>query len=243
MRRAFWVGLVALLSAGCSAPAAPPEASTGAETSAAFKSAQLTRAEPDLPGPEAGDFDFYVLALSWSPTYCLDEGERADPLQCASRRPYDFIVHGLWPQQDHGRLERCEGPAPALPKDIVESLLDIMPSRGLIRHQWRAHGQCSGLNAEQYFAALRKARSVVRIPAAFEQPARDRMTNPAAVERAFIAENKELEAAGVAVTCSGRRLREVRICLTKSFDFRTCSSVDRRACKRTEIVAPASRGG
>ena len=40
-----------------------------------------------------------------------------------------------------------------------------------------------------------------------------------------------------------RRLREVRICLTKSFDFRTCSSVDRRACTRVEIVAPASRGG
>ena len=243
LRRAFWVGLIALLSVGCSAPAAPPEKAAGAETSAAFKSAQPARAEPDLPGPDAGDFDFYVLALSWSPTYCLDEGERADPMQCASRRPYDFIVHGLWPQFEHGRVEECAGRAPPLKEDFVDSLLPIMPSRGLIRHEWRAHGQCSGLSARDYFAALRKARSVVQIPAAFDQPTRDKMTNPGAVERAFIAENEGMEAAGIAVTCSGRRLREVRICLTKSFDFRTCSSVDRRACTRDEIVAPASRGG
>lgn len=243
MRSAFWVGLIALLSVGCSAPAAPPQAPQSAAPSATFKSAQPARAESDLPAADAGDFDFYVLALSWSPTYCLDEGEQADPLQCASKRPYDFIVHGLWPQHDHGRLERCEGQAPPLRKDLIEPLLDIMPSRGLIRHQWRAHGQCSGMSAQEYFAALRKARSVVQIPAAFDQPARDRMTNPRAVERAFIAENPGLEAEGVAVTCSGRRLREVRICLTKSFDFRTCSSVDRRACTRAEIVAPASRGG
>ena len=243
MRRAFWVGLVALLSVGCSAPAAAPQAPVEAGASATVKSAQPARAEPDLPGTEAGDFDFYVLALSWSPTYCLDEGERADPLQCAPKRPYDFIVHGLWPQFEHGRVEECAGRAPALKDDLVNSLLPIMPSRGLIRHEWRAHGQCSGLSAADYFAALRKARSMVHIPPAFDQPTRDKMTNPDAVERAFIAKNKGLEAAGIAVTCSGRRLREVRICLTKSFEFRTCSSVDRRACTRPEIVAPASRGG
>lgn len=247
MRRAVWVGVFALLSVGCTAPAAPTQ--TAGQTSdlsapsSAFKDAQPARADKDLPSPDAGDFDFYVLALSWSPTYCLDAGERADPLQCRSKRPYDFIVHGLWPQLEHGRVEECPGRAAPLDADFVNDLLDIMPSPGLIRHEWRAHGQCAGMSAKEYFAALRKARATVQIPAAFEQPTRDRLTNPQAVERAFIAGNQGLEAQGIAVTCSGRRLREVRICLTKSFDFRTCSSVDRRACARDEIVAPSSRGG
>ena len=247
MRRAIWVGIFALLSVGCSAPAAPPQTPTeiselGAPP-AAFKNAQPARADDGLPPPDAGDFDFYVLALSWSPTYCLDAGERADPHQCEAKRPYDFIVHGLWPQREHGRVEECTGSAARLDAAFVNSLLDIMPSPGLIRHEWRAHGQCSGMSAKVYFAALRKARSMVQIPAVFDQPARDRLTNPEAVERAFISGNQGLDAKGIAVTCSGRRLREVRICLTKTFDFRTCSSVDRRSCTRDEIVAPASRGG
>lgn len=243
MRRAFWVSVFALLSVGCSAPAAPSQNDAAAKAPATFTSAQPARADPDLPAPAAGDFDFYVLALSWSPTYCLDEGERADPQQCDRKRPYDFVVHGLWPQLEHGRVEECAGNAARLDNDLVNSMLDIMPSPGLVRHEWRAHGQCSGLSAKKYFAAVRKARALVKIPEAFDQPARDRVTNPGAVERAFIGSNRSLQKEGVAVTCSAHRLREVRICLTKTFDFRTCSSVDRRACRRDEIVAPASRGG
>ena len=138
-------------------------------------------------------------------------------------------------------MEECAGAAP-LKADLVDSMLEIMPSPGLIRHEWRAHGQCSGMSAKTYFAAVRAARTAVQIPAAFKAPVRDMVTGPASVERAFIGANPGLKDAGVAVTCSGRRLREVRICLTKSFEFRTCSSVDRRDCTREEIVAPASRG-
>jgi len=243
MRLAFWVGLCALFSVGCSGPAPPPQTAAAAPPPASFDSALPARAADELPAPDAGDFDFYVLSLSWSPTYCIDAGARADPLQCEAKRPYDFIVHGLWPQLEHGRVEECAGRAAPLDADFVASMLDIMPSPGLIRHEWRAHGQCSGLSAKKYFAAVRQARALVKIPAAFDQPTQDRLTNPQAVERAFITGNKGMDAAGIAVTCSGRRLREVRICLTKSFDFRTCSGVDRRACVRDEIVAPASRGG
>ena len=34
---------------------------------------------------EPGKFDFYVLALSWSPSYCEQEGERAPAQQCGER--------------------------------------------------------------------------------------------------------------------------------------------------------------
>ena len=62
-----------------------------------------------------GQFDFYVLSLSWSPSFCAAAAERiggrpSGP-QCGPR-PYSFVVHGLWPQYDKGFPEYCQVPAP-----------------------------------------------------------------------------------------------------------------------------------
>ncbi|NUR13135.1 MAG: ribonuclease T, partial [Bradyrhizobium sp.] len=50
-----------------------------------------------------GEFDFYVLSLSWSPSFCEEAAERGgrSQIQC-SGRPYAFVVHGLWPQDENG---------------------------------------------------------------------------------------------------------------------------------------------
>ena len=53
-----------------------------------------------------GEFDFYVLSLSWSPSFCEAAQERGNSsrnqqIQCGGR-PYAFVVHGLWPQYDRG---------------------------------------------------------------------------------------------------------------------------------------------
>jgi ribonuclease T2 len=48
---------------------------------------------------EPGQFDYYVLSLSWSPSFCEASGERgAPPQQQCGARAYSFVVHGLWPQ-------------------------------------------------------------------------------------------------------------------------------------------------
>ena len=44
----------------------------------ALISPQTAPAEGEL----AGDFDYYVLALSWSPTWCALEGEARNSPQC-----------------------------------------------------------------------------------------------------------------------------------------------------------------
>ena len=54
-------------------------------------------AAQDARQNEPGKFDFYVLALSWSPSFCEQAGERAPRQQCGER-PYSFIGHWLWPQ-------------------------------------------------------------------------------------------------------------------------------------------------
>src|SRR5215204_2400389 len=80
---------------------------------------------------QAGEFDFYVLALSWSPSFCEAAAERsagrAPAAQCGER-PYSFVVHGLWPQYEKGFPEYCEQPAPKLDRGLVSSMLDLMPN-------------------------------------------------------------------------------------------------------------------
>src|ERR671929_170002 len=118
----------------------------------------------------AGEFDFYVLSLSWSPSYCeaADErgGNRAPQQQCGER-PYAFVVHGLWPQYEKGFPEYCQVPAPRLDRNIVSSMLDVMPAPRLIFHQWDRHGTCSGLSPRAYFDTIRKARAQVKIPSEY----------------------------------------------------------------------------
>ncbi|MCW5682100.1 MAG: ribonuclease T2 [Xanthobacteraceae bacterium] len=194
---------------------------------------------------EPGQFDFYVLALSWSPSYCESAGNRADPQQCSRRgaRPYAFVVHGLWPQYERGFPSDCVYNPPYVPNQLVNSMLDVMPSRRLVIYQWRKHGTCSGLNSAEYFALMRKAFEKVKIPPKFAQSTEYQTVSPPEVENAFRAANPKLEAEMIAVTCDRRNLREVRICLTKDLEFRSCPQVDRQACRNPRIVLPPVRGG
>lgn len=192
----------------------------------------------------SGAFNFYVLSLSWSPSYCATEGRRADRQQCGrTARPYSFIVHGLWPQEEEGYTRNCPTSLPRVDSGIARSVLDIMPSTGLIRHQWRAHGACTGLSQEDYFRAVRAAWEQVRIPAEFHRIRSHRVVSPGEVEAAFLRANPGLPASGVAVTCDRRYLRDVRICMTKDLRFRSCPRVDRQACRRPSVLMPAVRGG
>jgi ribonuclease T2 len=192
-----------------------------------------------------GKFDYYVLALSWSPSYCADVAERRgnrkpDP-QCGGR-PFAFVVHGLWPQYDKGFPSYCTVPAPRIGHAMMSGMLDLMPSPYLIYHEWDRHGTCSGLSAQSFFDLVRKARAAVRVPAVYRGPAAPLTVTPAAVAAAFEAANPGLSAAELAVTCNKTRLTEVRLCLTKDLKFRDCPAVAGRGCKRDNIVMPAVRG-
>lgn len=181
-------------------------------------------------------FDFYVLSLSWSPSYCAAEGDDADPMQCAARPAHGFIVHGLWPQFEEGWPEYCdEGAASALSPGLIGSMLDIMPSRGLVAHQWEKHGTCTGLAPADYFAVTREAIGSIELPEA----AAGGRVDPDEVENAFLDRNPEMPAEGIAVTCDGKRLREVRICLDPDLGFRACPEIDERACRRSSVAMPS----
>ncbi len=181
-----------------------------------------------------GDFDFYVLSLSWSPSYC-ETAERPDPTQCDVGGK-GFVVHGLWPQYERGYPEYCAD-TPRLPRSILASIADLM-SPGLAEYQWKKHGVCVGIRPERYFDLVRRAYQAMDIPDEYEPLRDDVQTSPAEVEQDFIAANPGLSERGIAVTCNRAGAVEVRICLTKRLDFRRCTEVDAGACRARTITLP-----
>src|SRR6476646_1807673 len=194
----------------------------------------------------SGEFDFYVLSLSWSPSFCEEASERGSggrsEVRCGGR-PFSFVVHGLWPQYEHGFPNYCQRPSPRLDRNIMSSMLDLMPAPGLIFNEWDKHGTCSGLGARAYFESIRKARATVKIPEEFLQLSESKSISPDAIEAAFIKVNPGLSSSAIAVTCTSRRLSEVRVCMSKDLQFRACEEIDRRACRRDEVLMPPVRGG
>jgi ribonuclease T2 len=190
-----------------------------------------------------GKFDFYLLALSWSPSFCEQAGDRKNAQQQCGERPFSFVVHGLWPQYEKGFPEFCQNPPPMVDARLINSMLDLMPARGLIIHEWRKHGVCVGQAPGAYFEMIRRARAAVKIPPQYLEPQTALDVTPGEVEEAFVAANPGMSRAGVAVSCGGTRLSGVRICMTRDLQFRDCPEVDRRACTRDKLTMPPVRGG
>jgi ribonuclease T2 len=189
-----------------------------------------------------GQFDYYVLSLSWSPSFCETASGNASRQQCGGR-PYSFVVHGLWPQYERGFPEACQVPPPRLDHRIVSDMLDLMPAPRLIYHEWDQHGTCSGLGPREYFDLIRKARATVTIPPQFANPTTALTVTPGEVVNAFVGANPGLPPAAITIDCDRTRLREVRICFTRDLKFRDCSPDAQRACRADKLVVPPVRGG
>ncbi|MFV0282039.1 MAG: ribonuclease T2 family protein [Rhodoblastus sp.] len=195
----------------------------------------------DRPGPRgasrSGDFDFYVLSLSWSSGFCATGGAEKGKAQCERGANLGFVVHGLWPQYERGFPQDCGGgPVSSVALDQARGLF---PDLGLARYEWRKHGTCSGKSPAEYFADVRRARDMIEIPNEFSKVARDRSTSPQDILRSFENSNRRLRPGMAAVGCRSGVLQEVRFCLTRDLrDFRPCPEVARSSCRTREIDVP-----
>lgn len=201
------------------------------------------------PAGVAGQFDYYVLSLSWSPTHCAEVGRDRRDEQCDPRgRRFAFVLHGLWPQYEKGFPEFCQSrDRPFVPERVIQGMMDVMPARGLVIHQFRKHGTCSGLDAARYFETARRLYQRIKMPTRFVDPERDQTVDTQSVVNEFVAANPGLKADSVAVTCggTGNRLREVRICFTREGEFRPCGANEdtRRMCRSPRVYVPPVRVG
>jgi ribonuclease T2 len=186
-----------------------------------------------------GQFDYYVLALSWSPSYCLTHQQ--DRAQCGGKG-YGFVLHGLWPQFNDGSWPEFCAPELTLPPDAMRIAVTVYPSPKLIEHEWRRHGTCSGLDAATYFRTADKALASVRVPSDFEAPPADQSLTSAQILSAFHKTNPAIPSDGLTVACSRGELSELRVCLTRDLAPRSCGKGVRSTCPAAPVEVPATRG-
>lgn len=189
----------------------------------------------------AGDFDYYVLALSWNASWCMREGDARDAEQCDSQHDFGFTLHGLWPQYESGWPEYCRSTARDPARRESAAMADIMGSGGLAWHQWKKHGRCSGLSGPAYYALSRQAYESVARPKIFRRLPRDMALAPGVVEAAFIEANPGLTPDGVTITCRDGYLQEARICLDRDLTPRACAPDAARDCRAPSAQMPKMR--
>lgn len=197
--------------------------------------AGVARAE----GERSVDFDYYVLSLSWSPNWCALERDRKRSLQCDAELDHGWILHGLWPQSERLWPSYCHTPKRAPSPSTTRSMVDIMGTSGLAWHQWKKHGTCSGLSANDYYILSRKAYSQINRPELLRKLTKTVKLPAKVIEEAFLEANPALLANQITITCKKNHIQEVRICLDKDLNPRKCSFQNSGDCtSRNAIFNP-----
>lgn len=196
----------------------------------------------------AGEFDYYTLVLSWSPTECITSSSGRKDTQCARRdgKRFGFLLHGLWPQYAKGYPERCPvRRRPFVPDVVIDSVGDVMPRRGLVIHEYRTHGTCSGLRPAEYYRLARHLFRQIKIPRRYRNPFEAQFISPYQLKRELAALNPWLKPNMIAVTCTrhAKQLKGVRICFSKKGQPRACgqNEAQRKLCRAKRIRVPPVR--
>ncbi|MGJ7562320.1 ribonuclease T2 family protein [Variovorax sp. GB1R11] len=182
--------------------------------------------------------DYHVLSVSWSPDHCFNILKKAetDPKildkhrhQCASSNRFEWVVHGLWPQNlqakntsEHPRA--CES-SESLPADLLRKHLCTLPGEDLMQNEWQAHGTCGWSAPSAYFSDIETiwsqlARPKVEQTVTTQKPAQDAvLTTAGDIKRAWAKANPDRikpEMVRVSVS-SGNFLKEVMVCMDKAY--------------------------
>ncbi|MEJ2030801.1 MAG: ribonuclease T2 [Maritimibacter sp.] len=189
----------------------------------------LLLARPALAeGERAGDFDYYVLALSWSPNWCTLTGDARGAVQCDDDA--GWVVHGLWPQYEAGWPSYCKTSTRAPSRQMTAAQADLFGDGGAAWYQWKKHGICSGIAAQDYYALVREAYARVERPDVLRKLDHAVRLPASVVEEAFLAANPDLTPDMITITCDQGYIQEARICLTRDLEPRDCGADTRRDC-------------
>jgi ribonuclease T2 len=120
----------------------------------------------------------------------------------------------------------------------MQTMLNYIPTEALINHEWQSHGMCSGLGAEDFFYAIRKARDSLDIPPDLNGSSQMLELTPTQIEERFAAENRRFPAKAFRTTCyPDKYLQEVRVCLNRDLSPRPCGA-SAGACSATKVKIP-----
>ncbi len=192
-------------------------------------------------GEKAGEFDYYVLALSWTPTWCALEGDARGSEQCDASKDFGWTLHGLWPQFHQGWPSYCNTIVRQPSRSMTNGMSDIMGTSGLAWHQWKKHGTCSGLSVRDYYALSREAYCKINRPALFRKLKEPVKVPAKVIEEAFLKENPSLKANTLTITCKQGRIQEARVCFSKALDPVPCGRDTIKDCSMTNALFDPAR--
>ena len=179
------------------------------------------------------NFDYYLLNLSWSPEFCHSHPSATECSQHAA-----FVLHGLWPQNNNGTYPQvCSaGPGPSDPATFS----DIYPDAGLLNHEWRTHGTCSGLSPDAFFTLARNAFHSVAIPTELTSLDHQISMSPVEILSLFNKTNPSFPRDSFALSCGNNYLTAIEVCMNKTLQPIGCGPV--RTCRANAVrIAPRHR--
>ncbi len=189
--------------------------------------AAVERVRPDLPSDSQPKrivpIGSYTLAISWTPQYCRDNGDRAGAqFQCGTGNRFGFTLHGLWPDGVGKDWPQYCRAAEFVPPPVIRAHLCTTPSAQLLQHEWAKHGTCMpGYRPATYFNQSARLYGKLRYP---DMDALSRA--PLTAGRfavAMAAANPGLKADMMRVTANKQGwFDEVWICLDRRFRYRRC---------------------
>jgi ribonuclease T2 len=201
--------------------------------------AELPRPRPDGPDertpkrilPTAS----YTLALSWTPQYCRERGDRETAaLQCRGGNRFGFVLHGLWPDGAGRDWPQYCRPVELLSEATIRRNLCVTPSVQLLQHEWAKHGSCMKTDADGYFRQATALYGRVRYPD-MGALSRRRTLTAGALAAAVARANPGLQPNMLRITTErGGWLDEMWICLDLNFRYARCKP-------STSGVRPATR--
>lgn len=185
---------------------------------------------------KAGEFDYYLLSLSWSPNWCALEGDARNSPQCEEDQDFGWVLHGLWPQYENGYPRDCFSFRRDPSRADTQAMADIMGTSGLAWYQWKKHGRCTGLSAQDYFDTARLAYEAVNRPVVFRKLSETVQLPASVVQDAFLQANPDWQPDMITITCKRNRIQEARICLTRDLQPRMCGADTRRDCTMQDAI-------
>lgn len=185
-------------------------------------------------GERAGDFDYYVLSLSWSPNWCKLEGDARDAEQCDE--DFGWVLHGLWPQYESGWPSYCPTIESSPSRQVTGAQADLFGAGGAAWYQWKKHGVCSGLSADNYYRLAREAWARVNRPEVLRKLDETVKLPALVVEDAFLQANPGWTRDTVTITCRDDHIQEARICFTRDLEPRDCGADVVRDCTMSNAL-------
>lgn len=171
-----------------------------------------------------GHFDYYLLSLSWAPSYCATPSGKANQQECGSSASHGFVVHGLWPQYaDGGWPQCCQGVAPVRSSPTIDKVARVMVGSNLMEHEWQKHGSCVTTQQDNYFGRIDEVATKLGLAPKLDS------TGPDRISVSDLKRHWPVPPQAISPQCKGKRLTGIHICLDKAMTPIACPDAEVKA--------------